>query len=61
VSTATPRGLLKVEVAPLLAEPVALVELPATVDTTPPGVIMRMRWLFTSATNKLPNESSATL
>src|SRR5262245_306044 len=59
-STAMPRGVLKRAVEPFASvEPVEFAS-PATVDTTPPGVILRIVWLNVSATYRLPALSTAT-
>ena len=57
-STATPEGPLKVARIPLsLVDPGE--PLPANVDTTPKGVILRIRLLSVSATYICPDESNA--
>ena len=48
-STATPEGLFKEAAAPLPSAN-ALFRFPASVLTTPPGVILRRQWLYVSAT-----------
>jgi hypothetical protein len=58
-STATPEGLKK-EAATPAPSANAPTPLPASVLTTPPGVTARTRWLFVSATNKVPPEPTAT-
>jgi hypothetical protein len=59
LSTATPAGQLNEAPAPVPSANVAD-PLPASVVTTPPGVSLRMRWLFLSATMTLPLLSTAT-
>ena len=59
-SRATLKGLLKDALVP---EPSAYAcePLPASVDTAPPGVTLRMRLLDASATMMFPIRSKATL
>ena len=58
-SSITPRGNLKLALAPVpsanIGDP-----LPAKVVTTPKGVILRITWLPVSATYTFPDESIAT-
>ena len=59
LSTATPAGEANEALAPV-PSPNAYDPFPASVDTTPPGVTLRMRWLYRSATMTLPLLSKAT-
>ena len=59
LSTATPRGESNEAPVPVPSANVP-VPLPASVVTTPPGVTLRMRWLYESATMTLPLLSTAT-
>jgi len=59
LSTATPTGLLNEAPAPVPSANVR-VPFPASVVTTPPGVTLRMRLLYVSATMTLPLLSTAT-
>jgi hypothetical protein len=58
-STATPEGLKNRALAPVASKNPA-VDCPARVVTTPPGVTLRMRWFWVSATITLPLASTAT-
>ena len=59
-STATPEGPLNKAPVPVPSANPPFHPLPASVDTTPPGVTLRMRWLSRSATKTLPLRSKAT-
>ena len=59
-STATPNGLLKRAPAPVPSALPLLAAVPASVLTTPAGVILRMVELFVSATYTVPAASTAT-
>src|SRR4051812_28176972 len=55
-STLTPDGLLNLALDPVASVNPAVPE-PASNVTTAPDVTLRIRWLFVSATYKLPDES----
>jgi hypothetical protein len=59
LSTATPVGLLKEAPSPVPSANTSA-PLPASVDTTPSGVTLRIRWFLESATKTLPTLSTAT-
>src|SRR5580693_603155 len=59
LATATPVGRLKRAAAPVSSVEPELPAVPATVVTTPAGVIILITSLFLSATNMFPLESTA--
>src|SRR5688500_16366921 len=59
-SLPTPDGVLNRAAFPVPSADPPVPAVPATVVTTPPLVILRIVWLFWSATNTLPRLSTAT-